>query len=101
MKILLDECVDFRIEKDLIGHEVSTVARKGWRGKANGDLLSLAAAEFDVFMTTDRNVSFQQNLERYNIAVVVLKARTNRLRDLRTLVSEILKTLPFVKHGTT
>jgi len=101
VKILLDECVDFRFGRDLIGHEVSSVGRKGWRGKENGELLALAAAEFDIFMTTDRNISFQQNLERHNIAVIVLKARTNRLRDLRTLVSELLQVLPFVRPGTT
>ena len=71
----------------------------GWGGKANGELLRLAAAEFDVFVTTDRNLSFQQNLERFDLAVVVLKARSNRLKDLRTLVPEFLKVLPFVEAG--
>ena len=102
MKILLDECVDFRLGRDLADHEVSTVGRMGWRGKANGELLELAAAEFDVFVTTDRNLSFQQDLERFDLAVVaVLKARSNRLKDLRTLVPELLKVLPFVKAGET
>ena len=101
MKILLDECVDFRLGRDLTGHEVSTVGRMGWRGKANGKLLALAAAEFDVFVTTDRNLSFQQTLERFDLAVVVLKARSNRLKELRTLVPELLKVLPFLKVGET
>ena len=101
MKILLDECVDFRLGRDLGDHEVTTAGRMGWRGKANGELLELAAAEFDVFVTTDRNLSFQQDLERFDLAVVVLKARSNRLKDLRTLVPELLKVLPFVKAGET
>lgn len=71
----------------------------GWGGKANGELLALAAAEFDVFLTTDRNVSFQQNLESFDIAVIVLKAHSNRLQVLRTLVPELLQVLPFVKVG--
>ena len=101
MKILLDECVDFRLSRDLTGHEVNTVGRMGWGGKANGELLALAAAEFDVFLTTDRNLSFQQNLEHFDLTVVVLKGRSNRLKDLRTLVPELLRVLPFVKGGET
>ena len=101
MKILLDECVDFRLHRDLPAHEVSTVGRMGWGGKANGELLGLVAAEFDVFVTTDRNLSFQQNLKRFDLAVVVLRPRSNRLNDLRTLVPELLKVLPFLKAGET
>ena len=101
MRILLDECVDHRLSKDVVGHEVSTVARMGWRGKENGQLLTLAADQFDVFLTTDRNLSFQQNMQSFQIAVVVLTARSNRLSDLRRLVPELLKVLPFVKPGET
>jgi hypothetical protein len=54
----------------------------GWAGIKNGDLLVLAEKQFEVFVTVDRNLSFQQNLIGYNIAVLVLRARTNRLRDL-------------------
>ena len=99
MKILLDECVDFRVGRDLRSHEVTTVSRMGWSGKANGELLALAAAEFDVFVTTDRNVSFQQNLGNFDIALVALKTQSNRLKDLQTLVPELLRILPFVKAG--
>lgn len=101
MRILLDECIDHRLARDLIAHEVSTVSRMGWRGKENGDLLGLAAAHFDVFLTTDRNLSFQQNLHRFALAVIVLIAPSNRLNDLRRLVPELLQTLPFVKPGQT
>ena len=65
----------------------------GWAGIKNGDLLILAETEFEVFVTVDRNLSFQQNLTKYNIVVIVLRARTNRLRDLRPLVPELLNAL--------
>jgi hypothetical protein len=52
-----------------VGHEVSTVARMGWRGKGNGELLGLAAAQFDVFVTADRNHSYQQNVNRFDLAL--------------------------------
>ncbi len=99
MKILLDECVDQRLAEDFTGHQVLTVAQMGWRSKQNGELLSLAANHFEVFVTTDRNLSFQQNIERFNIAVIVLTAPTNRLNDLRPIVPAVLKVLPFMKKG--
>lgn len=101
MRILLDECIDHRLARDLASHEVSTVARMGWRGRENGELLGLAAAQFDVFLTTDRNLSFQQNVERFDLAVIVLNAPSNRLSDLRRLAPELLQALPFVRPGET
>ena len=78
MKILLDECVDERLAHDFAGHDVLTVRQRGWKGKQNGDLLALAERHFEAFVTTDRNLSFQQNLTRFSIAVLVLTAPTNR-----------------------
>ena len=63
MKVLLDECVNQRLARDFIGHEVSTVEQMGWKSKENGELLALAAKAFEVFVTTDRNLSFQQNVQ--------------------------------------
>ena len=71
----------------------------GWAGTKNGQLLALAAAEFDVFITVDRNLSFQQNLLTFDIAVVVLQAPSNRLADLKPLVPKILSILPTVTKG--
>lgn len=99
MKILLDECVDRRLGKDIVGHEIKTVPQMGWAGIKNGDLLTLAEKEFEVFVTVDRNLSFQQNLSLYKIAVVILRARTNRLRDLRALVPRLMTSLSAVKRG--
>ena len=104
MRILLDECIVRRLAPlaaDLAGHEVSTVARMGWRGKENGELLGLAAAQFDVFLTTDRNLSFQQNVARSDLALIVLIAPSNRLSDLRRLAPELLQALPFMQPGQT
>lgn len=62
----------------------------GWSTIKNGELLVLAARDFDVFVTVDRNLSFQQNLTSHSIAVLVLRAKTNRLSDLRPLLPELL-----------
>ena len=99
MRVLLDECVDRRLASALSGHVVSTVPQAGWAGVRNGELLTLAAQQFDVFLTVDRNLSFQQHLPRYEIAVVVVHASTNRLRDLLPLVPRILAALPTAKRG--
>lgn len=81
MKLLLDECIDRRLAKELVGHFIRTVPQLGWAGIKNGKLLALAEQEFDVFITVDRNLSFQQNLPKFNIAVIVLHAKSNKLAD--------------------
>lgn len=86
MKLLLDECVDWRLSREIIGHDVKTARQMGWETLKNGELLAMAAREFDVFVTVDRNLSFQQNLKPLSLAVIVLHARTNRLADLKPLV---------------
>ena len=78
MKLLLDECIDCRLAKEIQGHDVVTVPQAGWAGIQNGELLKLAQAQFDVFVTVDRNLSFQQHLPQFSIAVMVLPAPTNR-----------------------
>jgi hypothetical protein len=90
MRVLLDECVDWRLSRDLVGHQVMTAGQMGWVSIRNGELLALAAQEFDVFVTVDRTLSFQQNLAPLNIAVIILQAPTNRLGDLKMLVPELL-----------
>ena len=71
----------------------------GWASKKNGELLTLAAAQFDVFLTVDRNLSYQQDLSAFDIAVVVLVAPGNRLVDLRPLIPRVLDILPAVIRG--
>ena len=101
MKLLLDECIDRRLANDLVGHDVRTVPQMGWAGIKNSALLTLAELEFDVFITVDRNLSFQQDLPKFNIAVLVLHATSNRLADLKPLAPKILATLPTLTKGIT
>jgi len=99
VKLLLDECIDWRLSRDLAAHEVKTVPQMGWSGIKNGELLMLAENEFDVFITVDRNLSFQQNLPKFNIAVLVLHASSNRLADLKPLAPKVLSILPTLMKG--
>jgi hypothetical protein len=81
MRILLDECVPRPLRRNLPGHDVRTVQEMGWDGHENGDLLrELLAAGFDVFLTVDQNLRYQQNLRAAGVAVLVLVAPTNKLR---------------------
>lgn len=93
MRILLDEDLPRRLAELLVEHEVSTVQRSGWSGVKNGELLGLAAAEFDVFLTMDRNLEFQQNLAALPIAVLVVEAVSNRMEHLAAMVPAILNGL--------
>ena len=99
MKVLLDECIDRRLAKDIEGHEVVTVPQAGWAGIQNGELLRHAQAQFDAFVTVDRNLSFQQPLLQFSIAVIVLQAPTNRLKDLRPLISQLQRILLTAPKG--
>ena len=99
MKVLLDECLDWRLRRDLPGHEIKTVQEMGWDGIKNGRLLELAQAEFQVFITGDRNLSFQQNVPGFAIAVVVLKAGSIRLIHTEALMPKVLALLPSLKPG--
>jgi hypothetical protein len=100
VNILLDECVDRRLAGELIGHSVTTVPRCGWAGIENGDLLRLAEKEFDVFLTVDRKLSTQQDLTKFDIAIVLIRARSNRLEAIRPLVPELLETFSRLKRRT-
>lgn len=99
MKVLLDECVDWRLSRDIIGHDVKTARQMGWETIKNGELLTLASRDFDVFVTVDRNLSVQQNLTSFKIAVIVLRAQSNRLADLRPLVPKLLAAISVAKTG--
>lgn len=99
MRVFLDECVDWRLARDIVGHDVKSARQMGWTTVKNGELLALAAQEFDVFVTVDRNLSFQQNVTVFSIAVVVLQAKTNRLADLRPLVAGLLSAIASTTPG--
>ncbi len=100
MRVLLDECVPRRLRSHLVGHDVRTVPAMGWSGKKNGELLQLMAGQgFEVFMTVDQNLRYQQNLQAAGVAVVVLVAASNRLADLVPLIPSALAALAIVKPG--
>jgi predicted nuclease of predicted toxin-antitoxin system len=93
MRILLDESLPHDLARLILDHQVSTVRNKGWASVKNGKLLALAATKFDVFITADRNLEFQQNLAKLPIAVVVLVARKNRVQDLEPLLPHLAEVL--------
>jgi len=87
MRILIDECIDERLRLSFRGHDCQTSRYAGLAGLKNGDLLVKAeAAGFDVFLTVDQGIEYQQNLTGRSIAIVVLHGKTNRLADLLELV---------------
>jgi predicted nuclease of predicted toxin-antitoxin system len=85
MRVLLDECVPRALRRELPGHQVKTVAETGWAGVKNGQLLKLAATQFDVLLTVDRNLEYQQNFAGLALAVIVIHAPTNDIALLRPL----------------
>ena len=93
LKILLDECLDKRLALEIPDYYVRTVTQMGWSGLVNGKLLTNAQAYFDVFITSDKNLSFQHNLEKYKITVIVLCPVRNRLEDLKKMVPSLLRIL--------
>ena len=95
----MDECLPKKLKRLLPGHEVWTVVEKGWAGKRNGDLLTLAQREFDVLLTVDRNLRFQQRVARFEIGVIVLTAPNNTLEALQPLVPAVLQSLENLENG--
>lgn len=100
MRVLLDEMMPRRL-KHLLPEtaEVTSVRERGWGALENGDLLEAAQHEFDVLLTTDRGIPHQQNLSRFDIAVVVLRARSNAYEDLAPAVEKALAVLPEIQPG--
>jgi predicted nuclease of predicted toxin-antitoxin system len=95
MRLLLDENLHWRLKRDLPGHEVESVPLLGWAGIQNGTLLRKAVENgFEVFITMDSNMSQQQDLSAYNIAMLEVRARSNRLQETRPLMTAVLRALP-------
>lgn len=97
MRILLDECLPRPLKHDLVGHDVSTVPEMGWAGIKNGALLRLAEPVFNVFLTIDGNLRFQQNLAGSPLAFIVLAAADNKIETLRPLAPQILAALQTIR----
>lgn len=95
MKILLDESLPRKLKADFgAEHEVWSVRDKGWLGQKNGALLKLIVeSKFDLFVTVDRNLPYQQNTERLSFSITVLCANNNRRETLSLLVPKIFERL--------
>ena len=93
----MDECVPFKLVRLLTGHTFTTVQDKGWGGFKNGRLLALAEPEFDLFLTCDRNLEYQQNLKGRTIAILLLS--TNHWPTLRGQAALVQAALDKIKHG--
>jgi predicted nuclease of predicted toxin-antitoxin system len=103
MRILLDECLPARLRRDLPGHEILTVPRAGWAGIKNGKLLRLVAdsGRFDIFLTMDKSLPHQQQLDSLPFAIVVLRAKSNAIMDTRPLMPELIRRLSEFQPGRT
>lgn len=95
----LDECVPRALRRELPGHDVKTVAEAGWAGVKNGQLLKLAATQFEILLTVDRNLEYQQNFAGLALAVIVIHAPTNDTALLRPLMPAVLAAIPEAKPG--
>ncbi len=99
MRVLLDECLPRGLKKHLSAHDVRTVPEAGWAGKKNGELLRLASGSFDIFVTVDKNIAYQQNLLSLPFGVITLSASSNRLADLAPLIPALLEALDAARPG--
>ncbi|MGA9995334.1 MAG: DUF5615 family PIN-like protein [Pyrinomonadaceae bacterium] len=96
MKVLLDECLPKKLKREVQADVVKTVPEMGWAGTKNGALLRLVEQKFDVLLTNDQNIEHQQNLKLFDLAVVVLVAKTNDIEDLKPLMpaaNEAIRTI--------
>jgi len=100
VKLLIDECIDERLRLSFPSHDCETARYAGLAGLKNGELLDAAeAAGFDVLITVDQNIPYQQNVSGRQLSVVILCATTNRLRDLLLLVAAVNSALVSIGHG--
>lgn len=101
MKILLDECVTRKLKSRLPQHEVFTVTEMQWNGLKNGNLMRAAIEQgFDVLLTIDKNLAFQQNMNRYTIIVAVLHVEKSKISFLEELLPAFSRLLPTFAKGT-
>jgi hypothetical protein len=99
VRVLLDESIPVDFAQDLKGLQAVTVIGLGWAGLKNGALLRQASGQFDVLVTMDKNLQFQQNLTAHEIGVVLIRAHSNRIDDLRPLVPQIVAAIAGAQPG--
>lgn len=102
MRVLLDECVNPRVRAALPDHNVKTVIDMSWQGTTNGKLLTLAEAEgFEVFVTVDRNLSYQQNVAARGLGLVVVRVKSNHINAYVPIFSKLNRAVETVAVGQT
>ena len=100
MKILLDECITKTLKKHLVNHTVFTVANMNWLGKKNGNLMKSAIAEgFDILLTIDKNLQFQNNITEYNIVIVIFDSKNSKLESLLPFIPVFEKLISSFEKG--
>jgi len=100
MRILIDECMDERIRKEFSEHDCQTVRYAGMAGLKNGELLGAAeTAGFQVFLTVDQGLEYQQNLAGRKIAIVIFRGRSNRLKDILPLIPACIEAIISIRPG--
>jgi predicted nuclease of predicted toxin-antitoxin system len=99
LRVLLDECLPKKLKQELAAHFVATVQEMGWSSKKNGELMMLARDQFDVFITADQNLQYQQNLAYADVGVIVLVAPNNRIETLKPLMPQVEQVLLTIKAG--
>ena len=101
MKILIDECLPDELKGTLagMGHECQTVRMAGYGSKKNGELLTLAEGRWEVLLTSDRNIKYQQNMTGRSVSILILRAKSNRMKDLLPLMPACAQALLSVQPG--
>ncbi len=99
MRILLDENLPVDLAAELVGHDIATITGLGWEGIKNSELLRHAQGRFEVLLTMDRNLEFQQNIAGFDVSILLVLAHSNRMVHLRPLVPAILTALETVRPG--
>jgi hypothetical protein len=99
MRVLLDECVNPRVKNAFAKHEVRTVIEMGWGGITNGRLMALVQQRFDVFVTIDQNLEYQQNLTKLTFGLVVVAVPDNNIKYYRPIFAELMKAAESVRPG--
>jgi len=99
MKILIDECLPRKLKRELAEYDVQTVPEAGWAGKKNGELLKLMSGVYDVFITVDGNIAYQQVLVEAQVGFIVISAHTNKLESLLPLMPQVKAVLPTIQAG--
>ena len=100
MRILIEECVPKQIRNSIVAHNVRTVTEMGWSGSNDQQLLSLMQSnQFDLVITVDQNIQYQQNFQTFTLSIIVLVAATNRRDDLLPLMPSVMNAMPLIVPG--